>query len=184
MDLSIEDFDQVCKQAASPDDYPGALRIENNVVIYSGEQLRQRLGDSAVEIRAEFAACLNEGPGVFAISGAYADTSVIDKTTDLFLTIIEDERAAGVGKGDHFGANERIWNSKQKVCERDPQLFVDYYGNPLLALVFQAWLGPFYQVTAQVNNVKPGSQAQSVHRDYHLGFQSAHDVERFLVSTC
>ncbi|MDF1784424.1 MAG: phytanoyl-CoA dioxygenase family protein [Verrucomicrobiales bacterium] len=179
MYISIEEFDRVCKQVVSLDDYPCAVAIEYNVVIYSGDQLRERMGDGASEIKAEFAACLKDGPGVFAISGAYADTSVIAKTTDLFLSIIGDERAAGVGKGDHFGANERIWNSKQKACERDPELFVDYYSNPLLALACQAWLGPFYQVAAQVNNVKPGSQAQSVHRDYHLGFQSADDVGRF-----
>lgn len=182
MDISIEAFHPICQQAASLEDYPCAVAIEHNVVIYSGDQLRNRLEGGvagASAIKAEFAACLKDGPGVFAISGAYTDTSVIDKTTDLFLNIIGDEQAAGVSKGDHFGANERIWNSKQKACERDPALFIDYYSNPVLALACQAWLGPFYQVTAQVNNVKPGSQAQSVHRDYHLGFQSADTVGKF-----
>lgn len=36
-----------------------------------------------------------------------------------------------------------------------------------------AWLGPAYKITAQVNIVKPGGAAQVAHRDYHLGFQSA-----------
>jgi ectoine hydroxylase-related dioxygenase (phytanoyl-CoA dioxygenase family) len=35
-----------------------------------------------------------------------------------------------------------------------------------------AWLGPGYQVTSQVNVVNPGGEGQTVHRDYHLGFQS------------
>ena len=52
----------------------------------------------------------------------------------------------------------------------DPEAFVDYYGNNALALVSRAWLGPAYQVTSQVNVVNPGGQAQSPHRDYHLGF--------------
>ena len=39
-----------------------------------------------------------------------------------------------------------------------------------LALVSRAWLGPGYQVTSQVNVVRPGGQAQDPHRDYHLGF--------------
>ena len=34
----------------------------------------------------------------------------------------------------------------------------------------QAWLGPRYQVTSQVNVVNPGGAAQVPHRDYHLGF--------------
>jgi len=38
--------------------------------------------------------------------------------------------------------------------------------------VCRTWLGPGYQVTSQVNVVNPGGAAQTVHRDYHLGFQS------------
>lgn len=37
-------------------------------------------------------------------------------------------------------------------------------------MVCQAWLGPRYQVTSQVNVVNPGGAAQVPHRDYHLGF--------------
>jgi ectoine hydroxylase-related dioxygenase (phytanoyl-CoA dioxygenase family) len=43
----------------------------------------------------------------------------------------------------------------------------------------EAWLGPSYQITAQMNNVKPGSSSQAVHRDYHLGFQASEVVARF-----
>ena len=55
----------------------------------------------------------------------------------------------------------------------DPEAFVDYYANDLIALASQAWLGPGYQVTSQLNVVNPGGAGQTVHRDYHLGFQSA-----------
>jgi ectoine hydroxylase-related dioxygenase (phytanoyl-CoA dioxygenase family) len=51
-------------------------------------------------------------------------------------------------------------------------VFAAYYANDLLALVASAWLGPAYQVTSQVNVVNPGGEGQTVHRDYHLGFQS------------
>ena len=77
--------------------------------------------------------------------------------------------------GDHFakpGANDRIWNVQQKLCLRAPQAFARYYANPILALICQAWLGPNYQMTAQVNVVNPGGAAQSSHRDFHLGFMS------------
>src|ERR1700752_2850975 len=48
--------------------------------------------------------------------------------------------------------------------------FADYYANDALAVVCQAWLGPRYQVTSQVNVVNPGGKQQVPHRDYHLGF--------------
>jgi ectoine hydroxylase-related dioxygenase (phytanoyl-CoA dioxygenase family) len=51
-------------------------------------------------------------------------------------------------------------------------VFADYYANDVLALVSEAWLGPNYQLTSQVNVVNPGGQAQVAHRDYHLGFMS------------
>jgi ectoine hydroxylase-related dioxygenase (phytanoyl-CoA dioxygenase family) len=49
----------------------------------------------------------------------------------------------------------------------------------VIALVSRAWLGPGYQVTSQVNVVRPGGQAQDPHRDYHLGFLESAVVERY-----
>jgi len=43
----------------------------------------------------------------------------------------------------------------------------------------EAWLGPCFQVTSQVNVVRPGGEAQQAHRDYHLGFQSAEVAASF-----
>ena len=43
----------------------------------------------------------------------------------------------------------------------------------------EAWLGPSYQITSQLNVVNPGGAAQVPHRDYHLGFQSAQAIERY-----
>ncbi len=77
------------------------------------------------------------------------------------------------------GANDRIWNALEKLCLRDPQLFARYYGNAAVALVSEAWLGPCYQVTSQINVVNPGGAAQSPHRDYHIGFQTAEVSARF-----
>ena len=97
-------------------------------------------------------------------------------------SLITRQNAAGTGGGDHFakpGANDRLWNSLEKHCLADPGNFARYYANPFLALVSQAWLGPYYQMTAQLNVVNPGGAAQSPHRDYHLGFQSAQAVARY-----
>jgi ectoine hydroxylase-related dioxygenase (phytanoyl-CoA dioxygenase family) len=96
--------------------------------------------------------------------------------------MIADERAAGGVAGDHFaapGANSRVWNALEKLAVRDPEALVEYYGNDILALVSTAWLGPAYQVTSQVNVVRPGGTAQNPHRDYHLGFLENDVIARY-----
>ncbi|KAK4939740.1 hypothetical protein LTR10_020024 [Elasticomyces elasticus] len=123
---------------------------------------------------------LRSGPGVFVLCHLYTDKDLLKDVNTVFSAIIDSE--ASESKGDHFaasGKNSRIWNSFQKHAERDPSSFVKYYSHPWLAKVCEAWLGPAYQVTAQVNVVKPGGQPQVSHRDYHLGFQSAEACSQF-----
>jgi ectoine hydroxylase-related dioxygenase (phytanoyl-CoA dioxygenase family) len=179
--ISIEAFEAIQAQTADIEDYPTAAVVEQNVLIYEGDTFRGALSDPVKEaaLKAELCRALRDGPGVFVVKNAYPDTSVIDRSTAIFHEIVAEEKAAGLGQGDHFGENERIWNSIQKACLKDPELFIDYYGNPILAIACEAWLGPFYQISAQMNDVKPGSKAQSMHRDYHLGFQSRETVARF-----
>ena len=61
----------------------------------------------------------------------------------------------------------------------DPETFAVYYATDAVALVSEAWLGPGYQVTSQVNVVNPGGKAQVAHRDYHLGFMSEEQAVAF-----
>jgi len=87
-----------------------------------------------------------------------------------------------VSAGDHFakpGANDRAWAAHEKLALADPETFVDYYANDPVALVSAAWLGPGYQLTSQVNVVNPGGAGQTVHRDYHLGFQTDEDAQQY-----
>ncbi|MDE0297230.1 MAG: phytanoyl-CoA dioxygenase family protein [Candidatus Poribacteria bacterium] len=180
-DLKLDRFRVICDQTADLESYRFAESVEQNIVIYLGDTLRKGIVDSGSEsdLKAELGSCLRDGPGIFVIRGAFQDTAVIDDMTAIFIKIVSDEKSLLGEVGDHFGDNERIWNSFQKACLVAPELFIEYYGNPLLALAAQAWLGPYYQITAQVNNVKPGGQAQSPHRDYHLGFQSAKTAAEF-----
>ena len=67
----------------------------------------------------------------------------------------------------------------QKLALRAPDACAAYYANDIIATVCHAWLGPAYQLTSQVNVVKPGGAAQTVHRDYHLGFQSNSQAAEF-----
>ena len=118
---------------------------------------------------------LTDGPGVVVFQGAFPDLAVVDRFTEVFDSLIREQYAAGTTAGDHFakpGANERVWNALEKAALYDPSAFADYYANPVIALVSEAWLGPGYQVTSQVNVVNPGGLAQTAHRDYHLGFLS------------
>ena len=176
-DCRVADFAALVDQSTDLADYPHATDVQRNVLIYDAATLRDTIqsvqGRQAVE--AELALALTDGPGVVAFKGAFGDPAVVDRATEAFDRIIDVEKAAGGGRNDHFakaGANSRIWNALEKLAVRDPATFVDYYSNDILALISCAWLGPGYQVTSQVNVVRPGGKAQDPHRDYHLGFLS------------
>lgn len=176
-DCQVSEFAAMVDQVTDLVDYPHAVDVQHNVLIYDAAVLRQAIavseGRQAVE--AELARALTDGPGVVAFKGAFEDTAVVDRATEAFDRIIDVEKAAGSGRNDHFakaGANSRVWNALEKLAVRDPATFVDYYSNDIIALVSSAWLGPGYQMTSQVNVVRPGGKAQDPHRDYHLGFLS------------
>jgi ectoine hydroxylase-related dioxygenase (phytanoyl-CoA dioxygenase family) len=123
-------------------------------------------------VQAELAAALLEGPGIVVFEHAF-DPAVVDAATAAFDRLIAEQTATGATAGDHFakpGANDRVWGALDKLAVADPDVFVAYYAHDVPALVSEAWLGPSYQVTSQVNVVNPGGQAQVAHRDYHLGF--------------
>lgn len=61
----------------------------------------------------------------------------------------------------------------------DAEGFALYYGNSAIAAICEAWLGPAYQMTAQVNCVNPGGAAQDAHRDYHMGFMAPEQIVRY-----
>ena len=161
-----------------------AARVERNIPIYDCAQiapLLHRDGDRQV-LLAEWAHVLGGSAGVLVLKGAYPDTAPVDAATEAFLEIIAREAGAGGGGADHFaksGANARVWNALQKLCFEDPRVFALYFGNPVIAAVAEAWLGPGYQMTAQINLVRPGGEAQTAHRDYHLGFQTAETAAKF-----
>lgn len=181
----ISDFATHVQRMAALSDYPHAAAIEKNVVVYDAARVlaTARSGPEARRnLLAEFCELFADGPGVAVFKGAFADPAVIDDASRIFAGIIDEQRRESIGGGDHFakpGANDRIWNSLEKHCLRDPENFARYYGNGIIALASEAWLGPHYQMTAQVNRVNPGGAAQSAHRDYHLGFQSQAEIERF-----
>jgi ectoine hydroxylase-related dioxygenase (phytanoyl-CoA dioxygenase family) len=183
-DCDVDDFAAVVSVVTDPADYPHALGVEQGVLVYDATALRSTIASpqGRDDVEAELVRALTDGPGVVALKGAFDDLAVVDRVTAVFGEIIEAERAAGTAAGDHFakpGANSRVWNALEKLALRDPEAFVDYYANDVLALISRAWLGPGYQVTSQVNVVRPGGVAQDPHRDYHLGFLSDELVAQY-----
>jgi ectoine hydroxylase-related dioxygenase (phytanoyl-CoA dioxygenase family) len=180
----LEDFRAEVERTTQLSDYPHAASVEKNVLIYDGSRILKTAGtdDGRRAVLAEICEAFATGPGVIVLKQAFEDTGVIDAASRVFDEIINEQHRTNTGGGDHFakpGANDRIWNSLEKHCLKDPENFAAYYGNALIALVSEAWLGPSYQMTAQVNRVNPGGAAQSAHRDYHLGFQTSAAIEQF-----
>jgi ectoine hydroxylase-related dioxygenase (phytanoyl-CoA dioxygenase family) len=180
----LEEFRAEVERMTVLADYPHAAAVEKNVLIYDSASVLTAAESSEGRraVLAEICDAFATGPGVVVLKRAFEDTAVIDTASGIFDDIINEQHLTNTGGGDHFakaGANDRIWNSLEKHCLRDPQNFAAYYGNALIALVSEAWLGPSYQMTAQVNRVNPGGAAQSAHRDYHLGFQTSSVIEQF-----
>ncbi|MER5449809.1 phytanoyl-CoA dioxygenase family protein [Streptomyces sp. NPDC002766] len=172
-DCDLDSFRTLVERTVDPADYPHASSVERDVLLYDAERVLGAEGRRGVQ--EEFVRALTDGPGVVVFRGAFPDPAVVDRLTEVFEALIREQYASGAKAGDHFakpGANERVWNALEKAALYDPTAFADYYANPVLALVCEAWLGPGYQVTSQVNVVNPGGLAQTPHRDYHLGFLS------------
>ncbi|ULJ71925.1 phytanoyl-CoA dioxygenase family protein [Rhizobium gallicum] len=180
----LGDFRALAEKTTLLADYPTADRIDKNVLIYESRKVTAAIADphGRRAVLAEICEAFGEGPGVVVFKHAYEDTSVIDRASRIFDDLIEGQHRTSTGGGDHFakpGANDRIWNSLEKHCLADPANFAKYYGNAIVAIASEAWLGPCYQMTAQVNRINPGGAAQSAHRDYHLGFQASKVIEQF-----
>ncbi|MBL9051914.1 MAG: phytanoyl-CoA dioxygenase family protein [Tabrizicola sp.] len=183
-DCDLSAFAALCEQETDPADCPLAANVTKRVPVYDCRALLPRLTspDFGETLMSEWARVFSTGPGVVVLQGAEPDHAMIDRASEIFRDLIDRQNREGSGGGDHFakpGANDRLWNSLEKHCLADPANFARYYANPFLALVSQAWLGPYYQMTAQLNVVNPGGASQTPHRDYHLGFQSAEAVSRY-----
>jgi ectoine hydroxylase-related dioxygenase (phytanoyl-CoA dioxygenase family) len=175
-DCSLDDFRAQVLRDTDPADYPLASEIRSNVPVYDTGSAADRRALQSELIRA-----LADGPGAVIFKAAFSP-DIVEQANESFFAIIEAQHAAGSASGDHFGrpgANDRIWNAAQKLALHAPRTFAEYYANDTLAVACQAWLGPRYQVTSQVNVVNPGGTAQVPHRDYHLGFVPAEHLAEY-----
>jgi ectoine hydroxylase-related dioxygenase (phytanoyl-CoA dioxygenase family) len=182
---NFDHFKSLVDQVTNLDDTPLAAEIVQNIPIYDGRFVDQCADDpdQSRALMGEWCTILGQGSGIIAVKAAFADTGVIDLASKVFSEIIHQQHNnADGGGGDHFaagGANDRIWNSLEKHCLANPENFARYFACPTLSLGSIAWLGPSYQMTAQVNLVRPGGKAQVPHRDYHLGFMRPEKMMRY-----
>ena len=185
--MNQPDFDKfrdIVSTSTDLSDWSRANAVEQNVLIYHGPDVVKVADDAKEreEIKSEWMKVLNEGPGIFVVTEAFRDLAVVDTATETFKELIRRQHLEGEQGGDHFaapGSNDRVWNVFEKHCLANPQNFIDYYENDILALASEAWLGFGYQITAQVNQVNPGGKAQRPHRDYHLGFMSKERLAQY-----
>ena len=183
-ECDLEAFAALVEHPTDPADYPLATRITQGVPTYDAAPLaRGPTGDTEHRrlLRAELAAALVDGPGIVLLEGAVPPAAV-DRASQVFWDLIAAQHARGGLAGDHFakpGANDRVWNALEKLAVADPDAFIDYHRSDAVAVACEAWLGPRYQLTEQVNVVNPGGEAQHPHRDYHMGFLTDDEAEQF-----
>src|SRR5690242_20116161 len=143
-DCRLDDLHAEVTRTTALADYPHAIDVRENVLVYPSSPPSDRRA-----LQAELIHALTDGPGVVVFEDAYS-ADVIERASEAFNAIIAAQRAAGAAAGDHFGqpgANDRIWNAAQKLALHAPEVFSEYYANDTLAVVSEAWLGPRYQIT-------------------------------------
>ena len=108
----VEDLAAVVSEHTRLSDYPLADRVEANVLVYAAEALRAADRDAALD---ELARALGDGPGVVIIEGAM-DPSTVDRATEVFFGIIDEQNAAGRSVGDHFAKPVAQWKTGGPFC--------------------------------------------------------------------
>ena len=177
----IEDFVEIVEQTATMPQF--AARLERRVPIFEAATLRAAIVDAHTRrlVRDALADVLDRGAGIFVLAGAF-DGDVVDRASDVFRSIIEQQHREGRAIGDHYakpGANDRVWNAIEKLAVEAPEVFVDYYANDMMALasiLLNRGVPISYPMVTVVN---PGGDAQQPHRDYHLGFMTDDEAESF-----
>ncbi|KAK3717188.1 hypothetical protein LTR37_005897 [Vermiconidia calcicola] len=180
--LSIQEFETLTQQVTLKETYPLANKLEKNVPVYDCNNFDITNAKQIDSLQDELYHNLTSGPGVYVLKHFFTDINTIDAANEAYDSIINRELEQSGAKGDHFApasSNSRIWNSFSKHACQAPENFTSYFSNPWFPIVCHSYLGPGYQITSQVNIVRPGGQPQMPHRDYHLGFQTDEDVVRW-----
>src|SRR4051794_10717105 len=94
-DCRLEDFRALAEQKTDPGEYPHAAGIDSNVLIYDAPALA-----NSRDVQAELSRALLDGPGIVVFISAFA-ADMVDRATDVFFAIVDEQKSAGVSGGDH-----------------------------------------------------------------------------------
>ncbi len=181
-DCDLDAFHSLIERPVDADDYPHCDSIEEGAVVYGEKSpADDRRRWQSAELQAELARALSLGPGVVLVRRAF-DPAVIDRVSDIYFSLIDQQKLNEGSSGDHFGtegSNDRLWSALEKLALASPDAFCDYYRNVVVEAVSLAWLGPQYQIISEINCVNPGSPAQVGHRDYHVGNMNFSEAAAF-----
>ena len=81
--ISVDALGAICSRKTDLGVYPTAVGVDQNILIYGGDDFRRVSGKASAEaaLRTELCGALKDGPGMFVVKGAYPDLSVIDRST-------------------------------------------------------------------------------------------------------
>jgi len=92
-DIKLSEFASLCSQTVSLEDYNFSSDIKQRVVIYEGDNIRSLISTpQALDLKTELHHCIKEGPGVVVVRQAFQDMKVIDRATEIFQEIIDEEK--------------------------------------------------------------------------------------------
>ena len=60
--------------------------------------------------------------------------SIINDTNKVIDEITDNQN---IPNNDHFSNNLRVWNFYEKFCEKNPELFIEYFKSPIFNFIFQ-----------------------------------------------
>jgi len=87
-------FQQQVSQRTDPEDVPQATEVVRNIPVYSGTTVAAAADDHDARrsLTAEWAWAFADGPGIIVIRDALPDAAIVDRATEIFETIIAEER--------------------------------------------------------------------------------------------
>ena len=181
-DCSVADFAASIEDGADPGSLQLACDVQRGIPIYDCAALRATLDDPVARPRllGEWLGVLMDGAGVFALRGAFSGSAAIDEATAIFEAMIVEERERGIGGADHFakpGANDGSgtrWRSSASGRPRSSRATRQCLSRCGRGVARAALSG---HVTDQCRSTR--GQAQEAHRDYHLGFQTVEEAQRY-----
>ena len=160
-------------------DYPHAAEVVQRVLIYDAATLRQatRTGSATgTRWRRELIRAFTDGPGVVGVPrrvrrpvgrrpgqrGVRRDDRASSASAAAAAATTSPRPAPTTGCGTRW----RSWRcaTRTRSSTTTPTTSSPWWP--------RRGSGPAYQMTSQVNVVRPGGVAQDPHRDYHLGFLS------------